>query len=161
MPEWINHPAPWAIVGIAILAAVIRVSMWIGAVNADRISFKEFMKEIRNKVDKILERLPPPGVTTAASPLRLNELGMNVSTEVGAKELARELVDVLRERVIGMDEYDLQETCLSYLQNDYEPALEVDARIKKVAFDNGLPKEQVLRVIGFELRDMLATELSD
>lgn len=161
MPEWIDHPAPWVIAGITLIVVVAKISMWAGAVNTDRTSFTDFMKEIRAKVDMILERLPPPGVATAASPLRLTDLGQKISTEIGATELARELAVEIRERVAGMDEYDLQETCLDFLENDYEPTPEMDSLIKKAAFDNGLKRHQVLRVIGLELRDLLSTRSSE
>lgn len=45
--------------GWALLRRAIRAAGWRGEVNADRVSFKEFMQEIRDKIDKIFDRLPP------------------------------------------------------------------------------------------------------
>ncbi len=58
-----------------------------GKVDADRATFKEFMAKIREDIKKILRRLPPRTVE-GASPLRLTELGEQVSKEIGASEWA-------------------------------------------------------------------------
>ena len=36
----------------AALGAVIKVGMWLGAVNTDRTSFKQFMDEVRANINK-------------------------------------------------------------------------------------------------------------
>ena len=145
----------WIIAAIAVIGVVYGIGEWTGNVNSDRKSFKTFMKDIRKKIDEILERLPPR-TETAASPIRLTDFGLRISEQVRATELARELAHRLRARVEGLEDYDIQETCLTFVENEYEPIPEVDARIKKVAFDNGLERRQVLRVIGLELRDILS-----
>jgi len=50
MPEWI--PVTEIIIGVIIASvpALIGVGIWIGSVNSDRSNFKEFMKEIRDKI---------------------------------------------------------------------------------------------------------------
>ena len=47
----------WIALGIAGL--IFGIGAWVGAVNADRRSFKEFMTEVRDDLKKILARLPP------------------------------------------------------------------------------------------------------
>ena len=147
----------WLVLALGALGAVFSIGMWVGNVNSDRNSFKAFMKEIREKVDKILERLPPSTETTG-SPIRLTELGQKVSNEVDASSLARDLVPGLRRRVAEREAYDIQEICLRFVEHEYDPPPDVDSRIKKVAFNNGLDRRQVLRVIGLELRDMFVAD---
>ena len=163
MIEWIqNNPFLTGIVVTAVLGVLgvairyaFRFGKWKGEVDSDRTSFGAFMVEIRDDIKRILERLPPQ-VEAAGSPIRLTELGRKVSAELGAVELAQGLADGLRPRVEGKEEYDIQETCLHFAENEYEPDPGVDARIKRVAYDNGIERRQVLRVIGLELRDILS-----
>lgn len=57
MEEWVGNPLTW-VLALAVAGALIRTGMWIGAVNADRHSFKASLEEIRKDIKKILKRLP-------------------------------------------------------------------------------------------------------
>lgn len=75
----------WIALGIAGL--IFGIGAWVGAVNADRRSFKEFMTEVRDDLKKILARLPPR-VFAGESPIELTDLGKNISTKDGPKWMA-------------------------------------------------------------------------
>ena len=44
------------------------------------------MKEVREKIDEILERLPPPPTVAPGSPVRLTDFGKEISHSLGAKK---------------------------------------------------------------------------
>ena len=68
MPEWL--PVATA---FTLATALVGIGIWIGAVNADRKSFKEVMREVRDDIREarddikaILSRLPSPEETGGA-----------------------------------------------------------------------------------------------
>ena len=146
----------WQAVAAAVTVgvALVGIGIWVGAVNGDRAAFKTFMDEVRRDIKEILQRLPPVAVTRD-SPLRLTELGLGISEELGAQTIAEELARGLRERAQDLPAYDVQEMCFTYIQDEYSPPIEVDAMIKECAYNHGVDREQVLRVIAVELRDLL------
>ena len=165
MYEWVlNDPILTGIILTAVIAVVgaivaairyaFKFGKWQGEVNSERTNFRDFMNEIRTDIKRILERLPPT-VDATDSPIRLTELGRKVSDELRAGELAQNIAGELRQQVKGKEEHDIQEICLDFAENKYVPDQDVDARIKKIAYDNGIDRRQVLRVIGLELRDIL------
>ena len=147
--QWLANPLVW----IGIVAVVFGIGKWVGSVNADRKSFKEFMDEVRDDIKEILQRLPPPRPVTGGSPLTLTDLGRKISERLGAGKLADSLVPLLREQADGKDPYEIQELCFDYVRNTYTPPPHVEALIRMCAFDNALKREQVLDVLAVELRD--------
>ena len=162
MIEWIqNNPILTGVVVTAVLGIVgvtvryaFKFGKWKGEVDNDRSSFNDFVAEIREDIKRILERLPRQ-TEGSASPIRLTELGQKVSTEIGAIALATQLVAELGPCVAGKEAFEIQEACLHFVEHEYEPTPEVDTLIGRVAYNNGLERRQVLRVIGLELRDLL------
>lgn len=144
----------WVVAALALAGAIFGAGKWVGAVNSDRASFKEFMAEVRDDIKEILQRLPARTVT-GGSPLRLTDLGRKISEHLGAAAIARDLADEFRDRVAGKPEHEIQETCFDFIENRYVPAKDVDALIRASAYENGIEREQVLRVIAIEMRDRL------
>lgn len=150
--QWLVNPLVW----IGLVALVFGIGRWVGNVNSDRKSFKEFMNEVRDDIKKILDRLPPPLPVTAGSPLTLTDLGRQISQRLSAGALADDLVPVLRERTKGKDPYEIQELCFAYVRDGYEPPQELEVLIRRCAYENALKREQVLDVLAaVELRDRL------
>ena len=156
---WLANRVFWAIgvLAVVVIGGIVKFSRWTGKVDADRASFASFMTEIRDKLDQILLRLPRPEVASA-SPITLTDFGRSLALDVGAGEVARGLVPSLREPVRGMDPYQLQEYCLEFMADIHRPPPELDSLINKVAYDRGVKREQVLRVIAIELRDQLLAD---
>ena len=154
MPEWLSHPATIIILLVTVIGAVIKFSRWTAAVDADRTAFKKFMEEIREKIDTILDRLPPRA-TTAMSPLRLTSLGQEISKYLDAGTVADALAPGLQERTKGMDAYQIQELCLEFVRREFKPQEELDILIRTSAFEHGLKRDQILDVIAIELRERL------
>ena len=167
--EWVNNPLVW--IGMLSVAAVVvgtifGIGQWKGRLDADRSTLRkdidsdrgtirDFMTEIRADIKRIFERLPMASTVAGASPLRLTELGEKISVQLAAGAIADGLAPRLRERVAGMQAYDIQELCFAYIRDEYEPPDDVKTLILQCAFDNGIDREQVLRVIAIELRDQL------
>ena len=113
------------------------------------------MNEVRQDIKEILKRLSPPPELASSSPLTLTDFGQELAEGVGAKEIAKSLAPRVRDDVSGMDPYSVQEHCLTFLTSEYQPPPDINSRINQVAYDRGVKREQVLRVIAIELRDLL------
>ena len=85
-------------------------------------SFKslEFMKEVRDDIKKILDRLPSRAIASG-SPLQLTELGRTISARIGALSMAEDMAAVVREQVRGKQAYEVQEICFDHVLKQYEP----------------------------------------
>jgi hypothetical protein len=163
---WLANRVFWAIgiLAVVVLGGIVKFSRWTGKVDSDREAFKGFMEEvredlrkIRERIDLIFDRLPVPTEKTS-SPLTLTDFGQSIAQDVGAQEVAKRLAQGIREKTRGMDPYEVQEHCLDFMTAQYKPEHELDSLINKVAYDRGVKREQVLRVIAIELRDQLLTD---
>ena len=159
MPEWLNHPATIIIGLVTVIGAVSKIAHWMGTVDRDRAAaerdrsrFDRLIDEIRADIKGIFDRLPPSPVA-GASPLRLTEMGREISDALEAGALADSLVPALRERAEGKDAYTIQELCREYVREEFKPSEELEHQIRMSAFHNGIKREQVLDVIAIELRD--------
>ena len=157
VPQWIHHPATWIIATIAVAGLLGRLIYWMGTVDTDRKNFRLFIEEVRADIKQILGRLPPTAVTSS-SPVRLTDLGHKISAEIDAKALAEELAGELAPIHRTKHAYEVQDGCMQSALNEYKPPPEVAVRIMGAVFENGIDKEQVLRVIAVELRDRLLAD---
>ena len=87
--QWLNTPLILTVF-LIVLGVFTSIGIWIGKVNSDRASFKDFMKEIRKDIKTILGRLPP-GPVTGSSPLQLTDLGESISQTLEARNWQNEL----------------------------------------------------------------------
>lgn len=148
LPSWV---APVSVLGI--VAAVLTAGIWIGAVNSDRANFKEFMKEIREKIDKIMDRLPSPGLVRE-SPLRLSELGEKISKRVGGKIWVKKVIDGVLPSVEGKRASEIERFCFDYVltaKKSFDDMM-LDL-ITDAAYENGIAPSDVHDVLAIELRD--------
>ena len=140
---------------------------WKGSVNTDRANFKEFMREIRNdikeingKISQIFSRLPAD-VATSQSPIRLTDLGRDISKNVEATAWVNKVYDTVQGKVKGQEAYEVQQFSFKYADNDDHYTEEERIRIRKVAYDvNGISENEVRQVLGIELRDKLLSMMS-
>ncbi len=111
----------WEIVGIvaASVGAAFAVGNWVGAVNADRKPFKAFMAEIREKLDRILERLPLPATVQLGSPVRLTGFGEKTSTGLAVNAWAVGEASKLAGRVCGKQPFEISELCVDYVERRF------------------------------------------
>lgn len=146
-----------ALITVIFFRTLDRVSAnakWTGQVDADRENFKEFIKEVRGKLDSIF-RLVSGGTVDAGSPTRLTDLGRKVSGEIGAGEWAKKQAVLLAKQLQGKQPYEIQDFSFDYVFNRHEPEEEELARWKESAYQHGLDVSQVKNVLMVELRDAL------
>jgi len=152
----------WAL-GISVtlvLAAIgfaFKFGKWYGEVNTDRSNFKDFMNEVRTKLDRIFERLPPPPPLAPDSPIRLTDLGQCISRETGAEEWADGESQTIFDKTEGKDQFEIQTIAFEHALS-FAPSEELLARMRASAFDNGLELDGVRRVLGVVLRDRILSE---
>ncbi len=156
------NPAYWAIgisisLVIAAIGAAWRYGVWRGKVDSDRTNFQQFMQEVRADIKQILGRLPPPPPVSASSPLRLTDLGRQISQDTGAEKWAESAFAELLEEIEGKDPFGIQTIAFDYA-NQFAPSDGLLAKMRNSAFDNGLDLEGVRRVLGVVLRDLLLRE---
>lgn len=164
MDDWQKLALAFAIVGMLVAAVryvhyrqdkAHKQGTWEGEVNSDRAEFKTFMDEIRAKIDRIFERLPPSPVASG-SPLKLTELGERISHVLNGKDWARDHAREFSGKLAGKTNYEIQEMCKNYTRDDYDPADDtMDERIDDCAFEFGISRQSVLDVLAVELRDVL------
>ena len=154
-----------ALVTVIFFRTLDRVSAnakWAGQVDADRENFKDFIKEVRGKLDSLF-RLVSRGTVDAGSPTRLTDLGREVSDEIGAGEWAKNQAALFARQLQGKQPYESQDFSFDYVFNRHEPEEEELARWKESAYQHGLDISQVKNVLMVELRDALlqATQQSE
>ena len=62
MADWINTSIS-VVVLLAICGGVFKIGRWVDRIEADQDAFKDFMREIRDDIKKIISKLPPTPVT--------------------------------------------------------------------------------------------------
>ena len=172
MPQFLSSPwAPISVIAtvvtvlIAVFVLLFKTGRWSGKVEADHTGLQRslddhkntlssFMAEIRDDIKQILTRLPPATVA-GASPLTLTDLGKSVSQAIGGSTWAELAAITLAERAQGKQPQEIQELCFTYVTKEYTPDDAMDARIMTAAYENGIEREQILRVLAIELRDRL------
>lgn len=85
MPEWATLTAVVALT-IAVVSAIAKFSRWSSQVESDRASFKKFademmgeLKEVRNDIKIVFQRLPPERLTASSSLVQLTDRGKQIA----------------------------------------------------------------------------------
>ena len=118
-----------------------------------RADTNKALAEIRADIKKLIAATPH--VIAGTSPLRLTDLGEEVSKCVGAAALAEQMASGLIDEMKGKNAYEVQEFCIDYMRDEYEPTTEQDQSFKECAYEQGIKLKQVLDVCAIELRDKL------
>ena len=122
---------------------------------------------LTKRVDKIYEIFFDRGVgKTLAdhSPLGLNDLGKKIAEELDLESLAEIHAPVMKARTAKLNPYDVQRLCFKYVQNDLvaelrEKSPEQFEDISLMAYKHGIPREDVLQIVGVLLRDSILTSM--
>ena len=85
---------------MAIITLIFKVSRWSGRIDEKFVSVDAFMREIREDVKNIFNRLPPSTVS-GNSPRQLTDLGKKVSEEVRAEDWAGSIVNTVFPDIAG------------------------------------------------------------
>ena len=158
----------WVFLGIITLFTVVNslISLsdrseekgeWKGSVNSRLDALEKGLKDI---LDLFLKRGSP--IAGSTSPLTLTELGTEIAEEVSAREWAQNLAGTLITEiieVIGKHSYEIEEFCFQYTRGEPLLSEEMNQKVKKIAYEKGVTKRDVLDVLALELRDELITRL--
>ena len=153
MENWLDTPLI-LVAFLAVGSVLVSIGVWVGNVNADRKSFKEFMDEVRNDIKKILARLPAPTIERG-SPLRLTDLGRSVADDLDVGKWVVRVAPSLIARVKGKQPFEFQNVCFDYVRDEFEPDEEQLRKMQMSASENGIDLDAVLDVLAVELRDRL------
>ncbi len=162
MAEWLSTPLI-GILSLAILGVVYKVIRWMVSVDKDRefskdeakkdrATLREFMKEIRDDIKRIFERLPPAPVA-GSSPFQLTDFGEQIAKKLNAHEWAAKLAPELIDDIQGKQPFEIDEFCGIYIQKELGKNMEKE--VSKGAYKFGIEKEGVLSVLRVVLRDEL------
>ena len=159
MPEWVGNPAFWITAAIVVAGTLLAIGKWVGSVNSDRKSFDTFMREVREKLDKIMERLPRP-TSSAHSPVQLTDFGKLIRDNHGVAEWASKEALSLVDASKGKEEFEIYEACIDHVSAEFAKDAEFTRTVKSVAYKVGTPSSNVLPVYQIELRDQILKLLS-
>lgn len=160
-----------ALLGIA--RVFWKAAEWKGGVDTHlktgeeyRKTVTDFMKEIRDDfrevrgdIKKLFQEIPKETVKSK-SPTRLNELGVKVSSGLGAEQWARTRAETLSDEVSGMEPYQIDLYAFDYVYGEFSHRdADMAARVMKCAYEFGLSRDNVLAVLQVVLRDALISRL--
>ncbi len=131
----------------------IRVARWTGKVDTDRTTFRASIAEIREDVKLLLRSLRSE--MSPGSPLRLTDLGREMSEMIGGKEWGMTIAASVDYQAEGKEPYEIQEFSSNYVHNKMPLTDEERAKIQACAYQHGVTEAQVKNVLAIELRDAL------
>ncbi|MYB57711.1 MAG: hypothetical protein F4X51_15090 [Gemmatimonadetes bacterium] len=154
--DWTN-PLVYISAGVILVGA----GLWAGRMEYFRTSAERMLTEIRDDIKRIFDRLPS-AVISSASPNILTDLGRKVSSEIKAYDWANSQVasEHLTFRVKGKNQYEVQKFAFAYVKECFLPPEFIQA-MQTSAYENGISYDEVLDVLGIELRDALNASLAD
>ena len=163
MEDWLNTPA---IIGalVAAVGSLIGIGMWIGSVNSDRSSFKEFTQEVRDNIKKIRENIEriflslPPSPIEFSSPIELTEYGEGLSEKLRARDWASRVAPTIQTNVSGKEPFRIDEYCKGHVS---QISVETDPGVFKLAYENGISDENMRSVLAVVLRDELLSRMEE
>ena len=154
---------PWAWAGIltsvlSLLSLTFVIGKWVGSVNIRLDAITDSIAKIQGDIKRIFDRLDrlPPTPLEHSSPLRLSDLGRNITETLGGQAWAQHTAAIVRKQVVGQPEYEVQEFCFDYVSR-FDPDQELDTLIKACAYEYGIDRDAVLSVLAIELRDSAGT----
>ena len=171
--NWVleNLPLIFSSGAIAIVLFVLKRALdwaeWKGKADKSITSTEGSIKDIKKDIRTIQEDIKrlfsifPSNPFTTDSPIRLNDLGKTISSELDASDWAKGEAESLIDEVRGKQPFEIQDYCFEYVNGRrYLNSEDRIYRAQDSAYNHGLELGQVLRVVGIELRDALLKTLN-
>ena len=183
MYEWLLANIFLIVGGFTVIGTIFAIGNWVGVVNSDRKSFKEFItavnerinnvdekinkvneginkvsekiNNLNKKVDEIINRLPPNQIVHRDKPIKLTSFGAEISNSLSAKVWAESQVPNLFEDIKEMQPFEISEKCEKYVEAKFEQDENLQISIRKGAYEHGASIEEIQTVYQVELRDAL------
>lgn len=126
----------------------------------DRKEFLEYMHATDARIDKILHKIVAPlptlgDVVVRKSPYVLSEIGKRVAAIISAYKWTIQLLPLVQDKVAGKPPSQIQEFCFNLVIRDLELTAEQDLKISEAAYENAIPRHDVLYTLAIVLRDIL------
>ena len=140
-----------------------RIATGLGDLNKGQDEIKASLNNTEGRIDRLFEfllsRKDDKSITEANSPIQLTDYGNEISKNIHGKEIAKQYVEhvELDENANG---YEIQQSCLNYCSNNLLLDMDNEERrkLEEYSFSSGLPMLSLMRIIGFEMRDILLEE---
>ena len=155
MADWLNTPLI-VTASLAVIIAAVKVIRWTATVDLRLDRFTAFAKEVRDDIKQIFLRLPPVPVVSS-SPLHLTDFGARMADFMKAKPWASDLAPSLRAEVAGKRAFEVDEVSRSFVQMRLNDDLK--ERVADCAYEFGVDRDDVLRVLQVVLRDELLRDI--
>lgn len=155
--DW-NNPLIFVVGAIAIIGAIWKLAEWKGRTDDSVAAIKDAIREIREDIKKILDRLPDPSVTRG-SPLRLTEFGEEISQRLDARPWAESTAPDLLPEIRGMQAFQVDAFCETYVTERLDE--EWNTKVAQCAYELSVNRDSVLSVLRVVLRDRLLSHLPD
>jgi len=125
--EWVQDIPTWAaVLMIAVIGGIGRLIWWsakldtrVGALEKRVGALEEMMKEVRNDIKIILNRLLTQSVTKTQSPIGLTEFGKEVAQKAEAETWAAEHTPTLAPKAQDKEEYEVFDLCVQHVEAQY------------------------------------------
>ena len=155
MADWLSTPLI-VTASLAVIIAAVKVIRWTATVDLRLDQFTAFAKEVRDDIKQIFLRLPPVPVVSS-SPLQLTDFGARMADFMKAKPWASDLAPSLRAEVVGKRAFEVDEFSRSFVYlrlND-----DLKERVAACAYEFGVDRDDVLKVLRVVLRDELLRDI--
>ena len=154
--DW-GSPVTYIIPALALIGAIFAIGTWVGGMNTFRNTVGDTIKEIRDDIKKLLERLPAKPIAPG-SPITLTDLGKSISEEIGGSIWAKDQVEKFFPDVQGKNQYEIQELSFDYVKKKFEPPDAFYQKMQECAYEKGVTIDGVKDVLAVELRDALLSK---
>lgn len=143
-----------------LIGMLISIGIWIGKIEYFRGTVDKMLREIRDDIKKIFERLPSPETVESNSPRRLTDLGKDISKHLKASTWAESESDKLFSGVQGKQPYEIEELSFEHVERRADSLKPFSQRIQKCSYERGVSIGGVKAVFAIELRDALLKRIS-
>ena len=132
----------------------------LNEVRTDVSGIKNKLVVMEEDIDALFTRAQT-SPTSGGSPLKLTEIGDEVSQLLAADEWAKSIAPSLVASVRGMRSFEIQEFCSNFLRSNFSPTSDQGLKVRACAYEFALTRNEVLNVMMVELRDELFRLLGD
>lgn len=144
---------PAIILGIlALIGAVLAIGRWIGRTDSRLGNLESLVTEIRDDIKGIFAKIGLPMIASG-SPVKLTELGEEVSKSLGATAWAAGVAPELRDRVVDKEPFQIEEFARTYVTEELSD--EWKNKVAQEAFRRGSRRDDIGSVLWVVLRDEL------
>ncbi len=160
----------WFLISVflTLVLVLIKGGAWIGSTNTS-IDFlkkgladvKKSLEVVQDDIKKILGRLPEQKTTQSSSPIKLTDLGKDVSKHVDADIWVANNFSEVFDKAKGKEEFEIFEICKEHVNRSFAEREEFARIVKSAAYNFGIEEEQVLAVYQIELRDYVIGRLNN